>query len=208
MNKRLVNCIIILSAISGLMLSGSAQARMKCWTNNEGVRECGDRVPPEFAQQGHEEIGKGGLVREKTERAKTPEELAEEARLAKIEEEKLKAEEQRQLQDRILLETFATEQDIERARDDRITAVDATIKLTQARNEKIQVDLDKRIAKAAADERAGKTPSKALLKDIDSLKRQINNNKDFMDNKRKEQEEIRQKFALDIERYRELKSKQ
>ena len=45
-------------------------------------------------------------------------------------------------------------------------------------------------------------------KDIDSLKRQINNNKDFMDNKRKEQEEIRQKFALDIERYRELKSKQ
>ncbi len=208
MNKRLINCIIITSAISGLMLTGTAQARMKCWTNNEGVRECGDRVPPEFAQQGHEEIGKGGLVREKTERAKTPEELAEEARLAKMEEEQLKAEEEKKLQDRILLETFSSEQDIERARDDRITALESTIKLTGARNQKIQVDLDKRISKAAADERAGKAPSDALLKDIDSLKRQIKNNNDFINDKRKEQEDIRQEFALDIERFRQLTQKQ
>ena len=205
MRQRLFSTLTIFIALSGLTLSGQVQARMKCWTNNEGVRECGDKVPPEYAQKGHQELGKGGIVREKTERAKTPEELAEEERLAKLEEEKIRLEEEKRNQDRILLETFSSVSDIERARDDRITALEATIKLTQARNEKIQLDLDKRIHTAAADERSGKSPSEALLKDIESLKRQINNNNKFIDDKRIEQEAIKAAHAKDIERFKKLK---
>lgn len=95
MRKQLFSTLIIVFTLSGLTLSVPVQARIKCWTNNEGVKECGNKIPPEFAQKGHQELGKGGLVREKTERAKTDEELAEERRLAKIEaDEKAKAEEQ------------------------------------------------------------------------------------------------------------------
>ncbi len=205
MNHHIFKLATLCIAISGLLMSVSVQARMKCWTNNEGVRECGDKVPPEFAQKGHQEIGKGGLVREETKRVKTPEELAEEERLAKLEAERKKAEEEKKQQDKILLQTFGSVGDIERARDDRINAIEATIKLTMARNEKIQADLDKRIAKAAADERAGKTPSEALLKDIDSLRRQISNNNEFIEDKRVEQEEIKKSHAVDIARYKKLK---
>ena len=199
------SALFILIMLAGLSTTQSVQARMKCWTNNEGIRECGDKVPPEYAQKGHQELGKSGLVREEKERAKTTEELAEEERLAKMEAEKLKAEEEQKNQDRILMETFSSVEDIERARDERVTALEATIKLTQARNEKIQIDLDKRINTAANQERNGKTPSEALLKDIDSLKRQIKNNDNFISEKRSEQETIKKSHALDIDRYKKLK---
>lgn len=205
MKKRLFSVLITLFTLSGLVLSGSVQARMKCWTNNEGVRECGDKVPPEYAQKGHQELGKGGIVREKTERAKTDEELAEEKRLAKIEAEEQKKKDEQDKLDKILLSTFSNVGDIERARDERVTALESSIKLTKARNDKIQLDLEKRINSAASAERSGKTPPENLLKDIESLKRQIKNNNSFIDEKHAEQEEIKQSHALDIERFKKLK---
>jgi hypothetical protein len=205
MNKRLVNTLILIFTLSGLTLSASVHARMKCWTNNEGVKECGDKVPPEFAQQGHQELGKGGVVREKTERAKSDEELAEEKRLAEA-EAKSKAEKDKQKKlDTILLQTFSNVEDIERARDERVTALEASIKLTQARSEKIQLDLDKRIQTAATAERSGNSPPQELLDDIESLKRQIKNNDAFIETKRQEQEEIKEAHAKDIEHFKKLK---
>ena len=205
MNKNIVNTSIIILTLAGLSVTTTVQARMKCWTNNEGVRECGDRVPPEYAQKGHQELSKSGMVKSETERAKTEEELAEEKRLAKLEAEELKKKEEQEKLDKILLETFSSEADIERARDERVSAVEATIKLAEQRNSKIQLDLDKRIQSAAAEERSGKKPSEALLKDIESLKRQIKNNDNFIVDKRAEQEEIKKAHALDIERYKKLK---
>lgn len=203
--KQLFNTFIIIFALSGLVLSGSVQARMKCWTNNEGVKECGDKVPPEYAQKGHQELGKGGLVRERTERAKTDEELAEQKRLEKIQAKKDRELAAQKEKDEILLKTFSNVEDIERARDERITALEASIKLTQARSEKIQYDLDKRIQTAATAERAGKTPPEDLLKDIESLKRQLKNNDNFIEGKRVEQNEIKKAHAKDIAHFKKLK---
>ena len=205
MRKQLFSTLMIMFALSGLTLSGTAQARMKCWTNNEGVRECGNKIPPEYAQKEHQELGKGGLVREKTERAKTDEELAEARRLEKERAEQAKIEAEKKKQDQILLSTFSNVGDIERARDERVTALEATIKLTKARNDKIQLDLDKRIQTAADAERSGKAPPEALLEDIESLKRQISNNDKFIEGKRAEQEVIKESHAKDIEHFKKLK---
>jgi hypothetical protein len=203
--KQLFNTLIILLTLSSLTLSSSVQARMKCWTDNEGNRACGDKVPPEFAQKGHEEIGSSGLVREKTERALNDEEMAEQRRQDKIkaEEDKLAAKQKKK--DDILLKTFSNVEDIERARDERVTALEATISLTKGRNEKIHSELDKRIQKAAAAERAGKTPPEALLKDIESLKRQLKNNEVFIEGKHAEQEVIKTGHAKDIAHFKKLK---
>lgn len=205
MKKQIFNTFIILLTFTGLTLSTTAHARLKCWTNNEGVKECGNAVPPEYAQQGHQELSKGGMVKKETDRAKSDEEIAEEKRLAKAKEEKEKAEAEQKKKDEILLQTFSSVEDIERARDDRVSALEATIKLTQQRSQKIQEDLDKRIKQAAAAERAGKAPSEALLKDIESLKRQIKNNDKFIEGKRAEQEVIKEDHAKDIAHFKKLK---
>lgn len=195
---------ILLLATTLIGASLPASAAIKCWTNNEGVRECGERVPPEYAQQGLEIIKESGVV-EETQRAKTPEELAEEERRA-AEQARVEAErKEKERQDNILLATFSTVEDIERVRDEQIQALEATISVTRTRNAKIQQDLDKRIEAAAAEERAGKKPNEALLKDIESLRRQVANNEEFIDAKHAEQESIRMQYAQKIQRFRELK---
>lgn len=208
MNKQAFNSIVVITAISSLMLTAPAQARMKCWKNNEGITECGDKVPPEFAQKGHKEIGESGIVREEVERAKTLEELAEEERLAKLEEERLQEEEQKRLKDRLLLDTFSSVEEINKQRDDNILAVEAQIKAMELRRENIEADLNKRTKDAADIERSGKEPNKALKKDIESIERQLTDIDEWVSTKRQEQDQIRASYAKDIDRYKELKGMQ
>lgn len=183
-----------------------AQARIVCWTNNEGVKECGDKVPPEYAELGHKELDKRGFVVDEKAREKTDEELAEEKKQAELlaEQERLAQEEARR--DKILLDTFSNVDDIEMTRDGKIAAIQTSISLSEARNQKLQTDLDKLVEQAANEERAGKSISEHLEKDIESLRRQIKTNDDFITEKRLEQDLVREASAKDAERFKELKS--
>lgn len=187
-------------------LSLPVQARIKCWTNNEGIRECGTSVPPEFAQKGYQEISEHGTVAKKLERAKNDEEIAEQKRLAAITAEKQKAAEEQDKQDKILLDTFTNVDDIEMSRDGKIGVIESSIVLSKKRNKKIQQDLDNRIQAAASAERSGKAPDEVLIKDIDDLRRRIKNNEIFIVEKRREQETVRQASNADIERFNRLKT--
>ena len=200
-NQLLLTATFILGALS---ISSPAQAAFKCWTNHEGIRECGNKVPPEFAQQGHQEISSQGMIKSEQARTKTSEELAEEARLAAIEAEKLKLEEEQARQDKILLDTYTDVDGIEKKRDEDIATIQSRINLANKRRKKIQQDLDKRIKAAAAEERSGRAPNKNLLKDIESLKRQVKNNEKFIADKRKEQEAVKASYAKYIDRFNTL----
>ena len=206
MSKTQAGALLVLLALAGptnIMAAGGA--RMKCWVNHEGIRECGDMVPPEYIQQGYMEIDKEGIVRDVKERAKTPEELAEARRLAALEAKKQREKEKQQTRNRVLLQTFSSVRDIERARDDRVSALEAAIKMAGIRSENIRLKLNDYIKRAADSQRMGKTPAPALLEDIEALRGQIENNVRFIAEQRIEQEQIRQAHALDIERYKRLK---
>ena len=205
MNSKKQAIVTLSSIVLLTTMSGPVSARFKCWTNHEGVRECGEKVPPEFAQKGHQEMSKQGVVVGNKERAKTKEELAEEAHLAKIAAEEQKAEAMKAKQDKILLDTFTSVSDIETVRDDKLAVIESSITLTKKRTEKTQEDQDERIQAAAAAERAGNAPDEALLKDIEDLRSRIKNNDVFIAGKRKEQEEVKADAAADIERYKRLK---
>lgn len=196
-----------LISMSMVVVSTSAQARIKCWENSDGVRECGKTIPPEYSQQSHEEISSQGVTVDRTERAQTEEERLEEERLAAIQakEDAIKAE--KAAQDKILLETYSNIDDIQMTSDGKIAALESTIKLANKRNEKIQANLDKDTATAAAAELAGKQPADDLIKDIESLERQIKNNDKFIVDKRLEQEQIRKEYAEKIVRFEQLHNK-
>jgi len=197
----------ILITMCLVMLSHSAQARIKCWENSDGVTECGETVPPEYAQKSHKEISSQGVTLDESERAKTEEERLEEERLAAIEEEEAARKAEAATQDKILLDTYSNTDDIQMTSDGKISALESTIKLANKRNEKNQSDLDRLMATAAAAELAGKQPSEDLLKDINSLNRQISNNNKFIADKRMEQEEIKKEYAGKIERFLQLTDK-
>ena len=196
----LISAIVILST-----LSSPAHARFKCWTNNEGIKECGEKVPPEYAQKGHQEMSTQGMVLEKKERAKNQQELAEEAKQAELAAKEQKIKDEQDKQDKILLDTFTSIEDIEDVRNGKLAVIESSITHIKKRNEKTQQDLDKRIKAAATAERAGKAPNDALLKDIDLLRERLSNNETFIEGKHKEQETVNAAAAADIERFKRLK---
>jgi hypothetical protein len=184
----------------------AAAATIKCWTNKESVKECGATVPPEYAQQEHKELNKQGIVVNVHERAKTDAELAEAKHQEELAEQERRQKEDEQRKNQILLSTFAKVEDIEAAMNDKILTIEASISLAEKRKGKIEADLDSRIKAAADEERKGKTPNEALLKDIESLKRQASENEQYIADQRRQIEEVSAAYAADIDRFKKLKS--
>lgn len=209
MQNERTNRKFLLSAV-GLVLLAIAlpsHAAIKCWKNSEGVRECGNAIPPEYAQQEAVVKDKFGLTIEKQGAAKTMEELEaeraaeEEARKAALEEKK------RAALDRVLLDTFASEDDLVLTRDGQIAHLDSQIRLTDSHIQKLRNNLDQMMERAAERERRGEEPGDEMLANIENVRGQIAENEAFIATKRQEQEDIRQRFAADIERFRELKGR-
>lgn len=202
---RTMKPFILIIAFMLSFIALTVQARIVCWTNKDGVKECGDRIPPEYSQKEHQELNEQGLVIDKTERAKTEEELAAEKKQAEIEAEKQRQAEEQAREDKILLDTFTNVDDINIARDGKVAAIQTTISLAEKRNEKLQADLDKLVEQAATQERAGKTVPDELVNDIDGIRRQIKNNDEFIADKRNEQQAVKEEYAKHVERFKELK---
>ena len=63
-------CSILLFTASFSFTPQLAMAGFVCWTNNDGVKECGNSVPPEYAQKETRKRDSQGRVTEIKERAK------------------------------------------------------------------------------------------------------------------------------------------
>ncbi len=207
---RFLSILPALLVALGLALPGSAFAAIKCWTNKEGVRECGNIVPPEYAQKETRTVNERGITIEVKERAKTPEELEQE-RAARETEERRLAEEQKRQQDqasydRMLLSTFTVEQDLLDSRDRATGAVDASIEVTLAVIASLNRKLDDYKKRAAALERGGSPLPAELKEDMAALEKQIQDKEEYIDSKKQEKELLLEKYAADLQRYRQLKS--
>ncbi len=207
MKKRITTSIYLVSLVFTALLTQPVQAgKFKCWTNSEGVKECGSFVPPEYSQQRIETRNNSGRVIEIKERAKTKEELAEIARLEELKKiEEAKRAEQKKKDD-ILLKTFTRERDINMLRDSKVSVIEGIITVTKSNNKALGKKLKKLQKRAANVERRGKKPPKALVDEINSIQRQIARNKASIKEKRAEQAEIREKYSKTLERFRYLKS--
>ncbi len=197
--------LIIVSTLFAISTSLS-QARIKCWTNSDGIRECGNVVPPEYAQQDTRELNSLGITTKVSKRAKTKEELeAEERKTAEERERQLALKKQKEA-DQLLLDTFASADDIILAREGKLSALDAEISLREAHMKKLQTSLDKIVAAAADMERRGEIPGEKILGDIRSVRTQIEQNKRYIENKRQEKERVREKYNADLIRYKKLRA--
>ncbi|HEY5703411.1 MAG TPA: hypothetical protein VIV20_08060 [Gammaproteobacteria bacterium] len=199
-NSILFFCLVLMFAVFN-----NTQARIVCWTNSDGVRECGDSVPPEYSQQGHKEFSEQGIIVDETEAAMTDTELEELKRITAEKAEQKRREEVQKRRDRMLLDTFASVEDIELARDRKISAIDSSISLAERRINKLREEKDRLITKAAGFERQGKEIPEYIAEDINRVDRQITANNEFIADKREEQEVVRARHDLDIKRYNEIR---
>jgi len=197
---------IALALSSGTL---SAQGKIVCWKDKDGVRSCGNAVPPEYAQQSSQRISKQGVTVERTSRAKTGEELiiereAKRKQAAKEKEQRRIANDQAR-KDRVLLQTYNSEDELELARDGKIAVIDSRIKHNQQVIDKLQSNLAKLQNEAASLERSGKKVGATLRKELTDIQNRIEERRKVNEQYTREQGEVRVVFSEDIARYRELK---
>jgi len=198
---------IALLAISALF-TASAEARIKCWTNNEGVRECGNAVPPEYAQKEHRVLSEDGVVIENQKRAKTEAEVQEEENLVRTKAEQERLAREQAERDRVLQETFASEDDLEMALDGKLSTITSQIKLRESHIENLESNLNELVSVAGDMERRGEKPNAKVLQDIENVRRQIQESESYIKAQHAEQESLKQKFAADLRRLRELRGQE
>jgi hypothetical protein len=201
---------ILVTAIFATLLCTQTlnAASFKCWVNKQGVRECGNVVPPEYAQKGHEEISDQGTVINKVERALTKEEVEERKRLAaeKKQKEALQAEKERR--DQVLMQTYNSIEEIEMAKRGKLAAINTELGIFMKNLEGAKKRLKGLHGQAANSERNGKPVPENILKDIKKAQKQVDNYMRFVNSKNEEKKKITAKFAEDIERYKSLRSAQ
>jgi len=199
----------VLAGLVAALLPLAASAGIKCWTNNDGVRECGNAIPPEYAQKAHREVSEAGITVGKSRRAKTKEELRlereEEARLAPILAEQARKLRAREAKDRVLLNTFTSESDLILAHEGQVTAIEIRIDHTEKILKQLERSLEELHSQAARLERNGKPSTPAFENKIAKLERQMRDSSSFIEKRRLQKAELAAQFVQDRDRYRELK---
>jgi hypothetical protein len=181
-----------------------AQAAMYRWVDGNGRVQYSDTPPTTYQKSGGAELNKQGLVIKRTQ--SEAERQAEAARLA--EQKRIQAERDKQAQlDRALTQTYTTEAEIDLSRDRALEHHKLAIKGAEIRAEAVNKNLADIHARIARIEKSGRKVGPGLQdqlaqanKESQDLKRTIQNNEAAMGT-------VREKYAADKARFRELTAK-
>lgn len=188
-----------------LLAAQPTSARLYKWVDEAGNVHYSDKLPPAAVKIPHAKLDSRGLVIEKTGRAKTPEEIAREEELRRLREEQQRQLAEQKARDKVLLNTFRSEDDIILARDGKLATYDAQIRIAYTNIERLKAWLETQKKRAAALERKGRKIPDKLLKEIENTRHQIKANYESILRQERDKEFIRKKYAADLARFRELK---
>ena len=198
-----------LAVLAATLLPLPVSAGIKCWTNDDGVRECGNSVPPEYAQKAHRELTGEGITVSTTKRARSKEELrterAEAARVAAIRAEEERKIHARKVKDRVLLSTFTTEKELALAHEGQVAAIDIRIDHTEKILGQLERSLEQQHSQAAKLERRGNPITPELKSRIAKTEQKMQDSHSFRERRRQQKAELATQYAEDLDRYRELK---
>jgi hypothetical protein len=196
-------------ALALVLATGSAPAASiyKCRDEAGNLYLSQSFDPARCAGGGAEFNERGNRVRE-IERRKTPEELAAEKAEAEAAAEAERRREAQAQADRVLLMSYATEDDLKRSNERELEVLESAVqtgRLQMARHERHLAEL---LAEAADVERAGQPVPAELAARIDAVRAQIEEQRAFLTRKQAEKAQSTLEFTLRLVRYREMRARQ
>jgi hypothetical protein len=173
------------------------------WVDEQGITHYGDHIPPEYASQEQHIINSQGVEIGRQDAQKSADQMAAE------EQKRLEAQ-QSQNRDRNLLNTYASVQEIERLRDQRVTLLSDQIKVTSQFLEVLNGRLNKlRTAgmrfKPYNNDTAAPSMPDQIAEDLVRVGNDIHTQEQNLHEKRSEEATMRKQFDSDIQRFKELK---
>ena len=198
-------CAVILLASPGFAAGAGASSgrTLYKWVDEQGVTHYGDHIPPEYAAQEKQVINSQGVEINRLEAQKSPEALA-------AEEQKRAEADQAKNRDRNLLNTYASVQEIERLRDQRVTLLTDQIKVTSQFLEVLNGKLKKLSVSSmhfkpySSDPNAPAMPDQ-MAEDLVRVRNDMRTQEENLREKRSEETGMSKQFDSDIARFKELK---
>ena len=202
-NVAWILCAVTLLASPGFAAGATNGRTLYKWVDEQGVIHYGDHIPPEYAGQEQHVMNSQGIEINRLEAQKSPEALAaEELKRAEAEQSKNR--------DRNLLNTYASVQEIERLRDQRVTLLTDQIKVTSQFLEVLNGKLKKlRVSSMHfkpynSDPGAPAMPDQ-IAEDLVRVGNDIRTQEQNLREKRSEETIMSKQFDSDIARFKELK---
>jgi hypothetical protein len=199
--------ILTLVAASLMLVSQGAFAKIYKCTDTKGKVYYSQSYDPKLCGGGGSQLNDQGLPVKTLQRQKTPEEIAAEREKAKRDADaKVIADAQAQ-QDRALMMSYTSEEDLKRARDQELEVVQAsanTTKMSLASQEKALAEI---LAHAATFERAKKPVPQVTADQLKIVRQQIETTNRQLLERQADYKRVEASFQAKFARYRELKSK-
>jgi hypothetical protein len=202
---RPATCLIFLLAVSISSVSTAGGTRLYRWVDQEGRVHYTDTIPPSAVDQGRAVLNTEGVRVQTVPPAKSAEAVAQEAELARLRKEQQALIEKQRAADRVLLQSYRSEDDIVMARDGKIAAINVMIQVTRNNVGRQQRALAKLRSTAADLERAGKPLPPQLTQDIASIERSVRDAYAGILDRQAQKRAIYDTFGKYLKRFRELK---
>lgn len=197
-----------MALVLSLNAAPAAAGKIVCWTDDDGKRACGDRVPPKAARKEREVLDDTGRTREVQARERTREELEAERAAQQLRDELQRRQDEQRRYDRYLVQTFGSVEEIERARENRVAMIDGRIGLL----EKATADAETSLAQLQEQaqphiDNQREVPDK-LAKQIREFTQALADNQAAIKSLREERAALNRQFDQDVQRYQVLTSAQ
>jgi hypothetical protein len=203
----LISVTLAILSLHALAADDSSRKRYR-WKDAQGLVHYTDTLPAEALQVGYDIVDAQGLLIRHVDRARTSEEKKADAAAAAAElAAKQKAIEQTNA-DQQMLVAYGTEEDLAASQKAKLVAIDQTVqnvRMSQTDQEKSLAD---ELAHAASLERNNKPVPAQVTQQIEILRKNIEDQKAFIEHKQRERIEIEQKSAVEMAHYRQLRAAQ
>ena len=201
---------------AALAFAPAAFAAYKC-VDEKGVTRIGETPPDECAKVPMQEIGRTGSVIRTIPPSLTPEQVKAQVDAAEKEKQAQKELAEQQRKDLALLNTYASESEIDMTRDRNVEPINARIKIASERIAAVdkrtkEIEEEMEFYKAGKSDKKGKGASKdtpeQLKADLDRLKKEKATHEKSIVGYQKEIEQVKAKYDLDRKRWLALKNPQ
>ena len=184
---------------------GDIQAKkMYRWVDAQGNVHFSDQVPPDQIQQKRDTLNEKARVVDTVDKAKTPEQIEQQKRLDALRKEQEKIIAKQASDDKVLLTTYRSSADIQRALDTKFLEIDSNKNAVEGNLKRYEQQLSQQWQEAATHERnARKVPAK-LLEDIAVSKRQIEMAQVELARHDAEKQKFQKEFQADMARFQFL----
>lgn len=199
--------ILVLGLILPTINVQAAGMTIKKCQDATGLWHYGDTAADECAKSQVTVMTEEGATKKIIAAPPTEAELEQRAANQKAEDAAHQKAEEQAKSDALLLSTYGGENDITYIRDRKIAQIESTIKASEETIKSLQAVLARMEAQAPGEAKGSKDgkDNGTSLKDIEMTRAQIARHEALIAEKHQEQENLRQQYAEELKRYRELK---